>query len=445
MKIKVYTTEIEKGMFVCELDRPWLGTPFLFQGFLIRTHTEIRQLQAHCHYVYVDSESSRLDRRTLLKIHSVDGQMTRASAKPPQRPKPAAHYRDVSLEATYQQFRRHLLRAREIRSKARRYIDRSLEDVRLGHGVDTQSARELVSELARQVVESPDALVWLTHLKRRDEYTATHCINVCVLSLTFGRFLGLKKDSLFLLGMGALLHDLGKMRVPEEILHKPSRLTEEEFQQMRAHPELGHVLLKQTADMPSEVLDIVLHHHERLDGRGYPDGLIDSSINRLTKMVSIVDVYDAITSDRAYHDAMSPASALKNMYNWAPNNFDLQLIEGFIRCIGIYPVGSIIQLNTGEAGVIVASNEGHRLRPLVLLVLDEELRPYSQRRLINLASPVWDREDGSPRIDRVLEPGSFAIDIRPIIEAEVQLAEQMTEKAAVDADTPSESLEDPEA
>ncbi len=424
MKIKVYTTEIEKGMFVCELDRPWLGTPFLFQGFLIRTHTEIRQLQAHCHYVYVDSEASKFDPRTLLKIHSADGKVTRKATKPAARPKPAGRHKDVSLEATYSQFRRHLLRAREIQLKARRYIDRTLEDVRLGHGVDTQTARELVSDLAEQVVKSPDALVWLTHLKKRDEYTATHCINVCVLALTFGRFLGLKMDSMFRLGMGALLHDLGKMRVPDGILNKPGRLTEDEFQQMRAHPELGHGLLMESSDLPSESLDIILHHHERMDGRGYPDGLYDPHINRLTKIVSIVDVYDAVTSDRAYHDGMSPASALKNMYNWAPNNFDLQLMEGFIRCIGIYPIGSIVQLNTGEVGVIVASNIGHRLRPLILLVFDEQLEPYTQRRLVNLASPVWDREDGSPRIDKVLEPGSFDIDIRTIIEEEVNLAEE---------------------
>lgn len=430
MKIKVYTTEIEKGMFVCELDRPWLGTPFLFQGFLIRTGTEIRQLQAHCHYVYVDSENSTFDPRSLLKIRMAGDAMEGRRLRPPPRPKPAAQREDASLEASYRRFRRHLRRARRVHLKTRRYIDQTLEDVRLGRSVDTEKARELVGELAQQVVESPDALLWLTHLKRRDEYTATHCINVCVLALSFGRFLGLEGKALFPLGLGALLHDLGKMRVPDDVLNKPGRLTEEEFQTMRAHPELGHALLQNSADMPAESLDIVLHHHERLDGRGYPDGLYDPHINRLTKIVSIVDVYDAITSDRAYHDGMSPASALKNMYNWAPNNFDLQLVEGFIRCIGIYPIGSVVQLTTQEVGVIVASNAGHRLRPMILLVLDQDLKPYSQRRLINLASPVWDRDKDRPHIEKVLEPGAFGIDTRPIIEEEIRLSEKAEQEAS---------------
>jgi HD-GYP domain-containing protein (c-di-GMP phosphodiesterase class II) len=380
--------------------------------------------------VYVDSESSKFKPGDLLKLRGQVHQVTHRQAD--HRPQPAARARvkDETLDVVYERFRRHVKRAREIHRKTRVYIDKTLEDVRLGHGVDTAEARRLVTDLAQRVVDSADALVWLTHLKSRDEYTATHCVNVCVLALTVGRFLGLKPNALFPLGLGALLHDLGKLRVPQEILNKPGRLTEEEFQLMKAHPELGHLMLRDSEKLPPESLDIVLHHHERLDGRGYPHGLSGFAIDRLTKIVSIVDVYDAITSDRAYHDAISPASALKNMYSWAPNNFEPELIEGFIRCIGIYPTGSLVRLNSGEIGVIIASNEGHRLRPLILLVLDQDQKPYSQRHLINLGSPIWEGQKNRPHIAQVLEPGSFGIDTRPIIEAEIELAQQSESEAS---------------
>jgi HD-GYP domain-containing protein (c-di-GMP phosphodiesterase class II) len=417
VKIKVYSSEIEKGMFVSELDRPWLGTPFLLQGFLVRSETEIRQLQSYCQYVYVDGERSEFEPGSLVGHQAASARANQGRVAHT-RPRPVPVDQDREFKRVYREFHRHLARSVETHRETRTYIDRALEDARLGAGVDTEGARRLVSHLAEQVVSSPDALIWLTHLKRRDDYTATHCVNVAVLALAFGRYLGLGKEPLYRLGLGALLHDLGKMRIPPEVLNKPGRLTDEEFKIMRAHPELGHVLLRKSKDIPAESLDIVLYHHERLDGRGYPKGLSGADIGQLTKIVSIVDVYDAVTSDRVYHDGIAPATALKNLYNWAPNNFDVGLVEGFIRCIGIYPIGSLVQLNTREVGVVVASSEQHRLRPMVLLLLDEEQKPYPQRRLVNLASPVWDDERGSPRIEAVLEPGSFGIDTRPIIEEE---------------------------
>jgi HD-GYP domain-containing protein (c-di-GMP phosphodiesterase class II) len=421
MKIKVYSSEIEKGMFVSELDRPWLGTPFLLQGFLVRSDTEISQLQSYCQYVYVDEDRSEHEPGALLSTSTAlrRPDFSRLDGK---RPAPVAPDRDVSLKVTYREFSRHLAQSKITQVQTRKYIDQALEDMRLGAGVDTENARRLVGKLAEQVVESPDALVWLTHLKRRDDYTATHCINVAVLSLAFGRFLGLGREALYTLGLGALLHDLGKMRVPAEILNKPGRLTDEEFQVVREHPDLGHQLLLKSRDLPQTALDIVLLHHERIDGRGYPKGMSGDALHRLTKIVSIVDVYDAVTSDRVYHDGIAPATALKNLYDWAPNNFDLGLVEAFIRCIGIYPIGSLVQLNTGEVGVVVASSETHRLRPIVRLMLDEDQKPYGQHRMVNLSSPVWDDERQGPRIVTVLEPGSFGLDTRDIIEEEVRHA-----------------------
>ena len=338
---------------------------------------------------------------------------------------------DRSIDATYRAFHTHLHEAHHVVKSTRSYVDKMLEEARLGTSVDTTAAKAVVSQLVERVVANPDALIWLTHLKRRDEYTATHCVNVCVLAITFGRWLGLEGDTLRILGLGALLHDVGKMHVPPEVLNKPGRLTDEEFDIMKAHPELGHELLSGSAEVGDEAMEIVLRHHERIGGQGYPGGLTGEQISRLTKIVSIVDVYDAVTSDRVYHDGISPSAALKNLYNWAPNNFDADLVEAFIRSIGIYPVGSLVQLNTGDVGIVVATNESYRLRPLLLLVLDADQQPYTQRRLINLASPVWESDPNKPRIERVLEPGAYGIDVRPIIEEETRAAQAHTAKTSL--------------
>ena len=220
-----------------------------------------------------------------------------------------------------------LRRSRISYDKTSSYIDTALEDVRLGRAVDTQHARMLVAELVDNIVRSPNAVMWLTYLKKRDEYTPIHCVNVCILSISFGRCLALSKVDLTELGLGALLHDLGKMKVPLEILNKPSRLTPEEFELMRQHPTDGYNLARQDDDMPLASLDIIKHHHERKNGQGYPDHFLEFNIPLLTQIAALVDVYDAITSDRCYHDGISPYDALNDIYHWTKNDFNLQLVE----------------------------------------------------------------------------------------------------------------------
>ena len=237
-----------------------------------------------------------------------------------------------------------------------------MEDVRLGQAVNTEAAKDLVTEVTNSITRSPHAMVWLTNMKERDEYTSIHCMNVCIMSVSFGRTLGMDKAELEVLGLGGLLHDLGKMRVPPEILNKPSKLTFEEFEVMKTHPMQGYKMLNEQSDLPSEVLDIVKHHHERRNGKGYPSQLDGDQINNMTRIVAIVDVYDAITSDRCYHDAISPSDALKNMYEWVNEDFDKELVENFIKCLGIYPIGSVVKLNMGHVGLVVSASEKSKLQ-----------------------------------------------------------------------------------
>ena len=217
------------------------------------------------------------------------------------------------------------------------------------------------------------------------------------------------------------LHDVGKMRVPLEVLNKPGKLTDEEFIVMKGHPVTGHELLHKDSSLSAAVLDIVLSHHERTNGKGYPKGATADEINYFTKIVSITDVYDAITSDRVYHDGMTPHEALKNMYNWMPGNYDEELLQAFIRTIGIYPVGSVVEFDSGHVGIIVKINEMNKLKPVVLLVMNRNKEYYPVCRLINLSNPLWADSESESTIKRIVDAKEYNLDVKQIIDQESSL------------------------
>ena len=410
-KVKVTPDYLTQGMYVAELDRPWLDSPFLFQGFLINDDELLEEVKTTCDFVLIDIE---------LSTPSLRGQLEILKDRPPPRViiTKEAPKAENSDEADHKNYIQNLRQSRITMDNTTQYINQALEDARLGASIDTKKAKELVNDLTDQVMASSHALVWLTYLKSRDEYTANHCVNVCVLAISFGRCLGLSKDQLNLVGLGGLLHDLGKMQTPDEILNKPGKLTPEEFAIMKQHPELGFKLLKDERDLSMEVLDIVLHHHERKNGYGYPDELPENKIPLLTQVVSIVDVYDAITSDRCYHDGMTPYDALNNIYKWAEKDFNQELVESLIKCLGIYPIGTLIELDNGLVGVVISTNKSTRLRPMIMLILDKEKRPFKKRKILNMAYTHWRKGSHAIEISKILNPGSYDINIRQIIEEE---------------------------
>jgi HD-GYP domain-containing protein (c-di-GMP phosphodiesterase class II) len=205
------------------------------------------------------------------------------------------------------------------------------------------------------------------------------------------------------------------MEVPLEILNKPGRLTDEEFDIVKSHSMNGYNLLRQKEDMPTEVLEIVRSHHERINGRGYPQGLTGELIDQLTQITSIVDVYDAITSDRCYHDGISPHEALKNMFDWAGENFDAELVEQFIKCLGIYPIGSMVELNSGHIGIVVSASEKSRLRPIILVVINKSGERYSMPRLLNLAHPQWSKKENLLEIKHIVSSHETDLDMHQIV------------------------------
>lgn len=410
-KIKVDASDLEVGMYVCELDRPWLESPFLFQGFLLQTAEDVQDVANACEYVFVDvANSSDAVRTRLQTMAAIQGKSTAD--------KDTESQGQASFDDGYD-FKEHLYLARKIYDHTRSYIDKTLTAVGQGsREVDTEQAKSLVNEMIDNILVKPHAMAWLTHLKNRHEYTLTHSINVCILALTFGRHMQLPREQLEILGMGALLHDIGKLRVPEEILNKPARLTREEFEIMKTHPVEGYEILKEDLLMSPQILDIVLHHHERISGQGYPEGMLGDSISRLTKMTSIVDVFDAITSDRCYHDGVSPYVALQNIYRWTDNAFDKQLVEGFMGCMGLYPVGSVVELNQGQIAIVIATTPKTKLRPMILLLTDKDKNFLKTRRILNMSMQEWEKSTSRLEIKNVIDPRTLGINVRDILEQE---------------------------
>jgi len=407
MKIKKDVSELVIGMHVCDLDRPWVESSFLFQGFDIMHDDELVQIRKECKFVYIDTEKSPDYQPPLQnKTSSISNQ--------------GLEFVDtVIMDANDiydESFERDFGKAKILHNKTQNYIDDVFNVLRKGGQFDVMSAKGVVSELVEQVMKNPDAMVWLSQLKEKDEYTAIHSVNVCILSLTFGRALGLTEAELNTLGLGALLFDIGKSRIPDDILKKTDSLNENEFLLMKAHAFLGYAMLEEKNNISKEVLHIILDHHERLNGSGYPNCRRGDEISRLTRIVSIVDAFDAMTSDRCYKDAFQVQHALNELYNMAPDEMEQELIEAFIKCIGIYPIGSIVSLNTGHTGVVVKLNELNRLKPIVGLVLNRKHEPYDKIKFLNLSSSVWQKSSGNKvEIVRLLEPHAYNIDIRSVI------------------------------
>lgn len=401
-------------MYVAELDRPWLGTPFLFQGFEIRSQSEIDDLRHHCRWVYVEIPDSIADpdRRT-------------PTAKParPAAPAPTeaeqrfAHDvlkivnqpRGQPVYPDKTTLEQEIGTVRTYYGIARNLVYRVLNDVREEKTFDAGIAHRVVGDLTESVLRNPDALTCFIQLKNKSEYTALHGLRVCILALIFGRHLGLDRDSLLALGMGGLLHDIGKIKLPIEILNKPMPLNEYEYSVMKTHVPRGVEILQRASGIPPAAIDVVRLHHERYNGGGYMNGLKGDDIGVVGMIGGIVDCYDALTSDRPYRNGISAHAALRQIYEWRGREFHPGLIEQFIQCMGIYPIGSVVELSTGEVGVVVSMNRVRRLKPRVVLALTASGTPYQQPVTVDLIH-YKTAAGGAVEIERVLDPGTYGID-----------------------------------
>jgi HD-GYP domain-containing protein (c-di-GMP phosphodiesterase class II) len=280
--------------------------------------------------------------------------------------------------------------------------------------VDTGGAKKLVAGLVGSIVRNPDALTWMTQLKSKDAYTAEHSLNVCILTLTFARHLGMDEVTMKEIGLGGFMHDIGKLRVPLDILNKPGKLTEGEFELMKKHPTYGRDLLNRSGGVPSSTIDIAFSHHERAVGQGYPRGIQGEAISRFARIVAIVDVYDAISSDRIYHRGLSPQDSMKRLYEWRNGSLDGELVEQFIQALGVYPLGSVVELNSGELAIVLSTDPKSRLQPKVLIATNAEKQLALPHRIVDLTTETR-RVGGGLAIRRVARPGDYDFDIGMIV------------------------------
>jgi HD-GYP domain-containing protein (c-di-GMP phosphodiesterase class II) len=311
---------------------------------------------------------------------------------------------------------REMPEAKRIFTESVRYAKSFMGDARLGRPIDFAASGDMVDSMIESVARNAAAMLSLAKLRANDEYTFTHCINVSLLSVLFGRYLGLGREALRLLGFAGLFHDLGKARMPEEVLNKPGKLTEEEFAVMKRHPAEGFLMMRQDTRIGPEVLRGVLEHHEKCDGTGYPRGLAGDAIGAFARIIGVADVYDALTSARVYKPGMPPSQALRIVYELKDSSFYPGQVEKFIKCLGIYPLGSFVALSTGEHAVVVAVHHKNTLHPTVKIVCDAALAKIPPRTLDLAALAARDGEN-APKIVACLDPRPLGVDLSGLEES----------------------------
>ena len=403
--LKINTAELEVGMYISSLDRPWLDSPFALQGFRIESEEDIERLQQYCRHVYVDSQRSTQQKE----------QIARKLAYRPRESlgrlfldrKLKAYSDTTEWSAEYPRAEAAILALSE-------GIDSIFESATRGGSLDVVRIKKSVEPMIESVTRNPDACIWLARMKQEDQYTYRHSLGASIWAVALGRQLGLPKADLRSLAIGGLLFDVGKLRIDRELLTATRPLSDDEFLQVKSHVELGVEIIEASGMMNQSVRDMVAHHHERHDGSGYPNGLHGDGIPIFARIAAIVDCYDAITSHRSYARAIPPATAIKMLYEWKDIDFQAELVEAFIQAVGIYPAGSLVELSSGEVAVVVAEYRTRRLRPRVIVLLDENKQPVAEVKAIDLLNQET-TADGKPlEIVNSLEPDAYGIDMTAI-------------------------------
>jgi putative nucleotidyltransferase with HDIG domain len=412
MKVIVEATQLKKGMYVSELDRPWLETPFLFQGFRITNNDEVDKLQSLCDFVFVDIDKSKVPVTPAM-----------SDAAPPNLKSAKQSYARILREPLpyTEKFEDEFSRASACYQLATEEVGTLFEDVRMGKSLDVGGARTTVTGMVDSILRHPDALVLLASIGNKDKGLVTHALSVCTLSLAFARYLGLESQALIDLGLGALLHDIGKVKLPDQVLDNVVNASEEERALLEGHTMIGAMMLKNLEGLPDNVVAIVQDHHERSDGSGYPRRLVCSDIGIHTKIVSIVDTYDSITRGVNGYQSVRVDEALKSIYAWRRDLFDELLVEKFIQCVGIYPLGSVVELRTGQIGIVITTSPDARLFPRIMIVLDAHRTPVEPPKMINLALFREKLDTDDFEVQRLVNGERYDIDVRQYILRELPL------------------------
>ena len=377
----VSTKQVRLGMFVQELKGSWIDHPFWKKAFKLEDPSDLKKLQASSIKEIIIDTSKGLDVAELdvvieppvLTAVEMPPEITSTPSKPIQKPV------RISAAAEHEQ-------AKRVINASKKAVASMFHDARMGKAVSAEAAMVLVDDIAASVERNGGALISLVRLKNKDDYTYMHSVAVCALMVSLSKELNLSDDETKQAGLAGLLHDIGKAGIPTEVLNKPGALTDEEFNLVKLHPERGHKLLLEANITDAVVLDVCLHHHEKVNGMGYPGKLKSDEISLFAKMGAVCDVYDAITSNRPYKEGWEPGVSLQRMAQWE-EHFDDSVFKAFVKSVGIYPIGSMVKLKSGRLAVVIDQSPKSLLTPILKVFFSTKSKSRIKVEVLDLSKP----------------------------------------------------------
>jgi HD-GYP domain-containing protein (c-di-GMP phosphodiesterase class II) len=386
-------------MYVSELDRPWLETPFLFQGFEVDDDQTLGELREHCKFVYVDPDLSTIE------VSARD--LIDDEAEPPPPPKPAKIKQRLNTDET--ELKKELHQARKAHENAEQVVKELFKRIGSGEKIEVESLQQALDPMIASIFRNDDAMSWLARMKRKNDYIYDHSLASSVWAMMLGKHLGFDPDEIQVLGIGSIFMDVGKTAIPTELLTKTGPLDDAEFKVLRSHVDKSVEIVAQIEHVDPRAMEMVRLHHERHNGSGYPNGLTGSEIPIFARIAGLVDAYDAMTATRPYAKPQSAYDAMRQLNKLSGTDFAEELIEQFVQAIGVFPVGSLVELSTGEVGIVIAQNRVRRLRPKVMVLLDANKTALNIDRIVDLRD--GDSEvDKSLWIEKGLAPGDYGVD-----------------------------------
>ena len=377
MLIRIHVKQLRLGMHVHELCGSWMDHPFWRGAFLLNDPSDLKTLlSTGLKEVWIDDakglgvEGGKDEESVAAEIETTLAKADTAG--------PVVQRINIAQEAA---------RAIKICAKSKQAVTSMFKEARMGKALSSDDALPIVEEISTSVMRNPGALIGLARLKNKDDYTYMHSVAVCALMVSLARQLGLDDEQVRQAGLAGLLHDVGKMMVSLSILNKPGKLTDAEFGSVKSHPAEGHKMLLEGIGIGEVALDVCLHHHEKMDGSGYPERLTDTQISLFAKMGAVCDVYDAITSNRPYKNGWEPAESLRKMAEWSSGHFDPAIFHAFVKVIGIYPLGSLVKLESGHLGVIVEQAAKSLLTPVVKVFFSIKSNTRIPPEMLDLSKP----------------------------------------------------------
>jgi putative nucleotidyltransferase with HDIG domain len=396
---KIKADDVRLGMYIHEIKGSWLKHPFWRKSFKLDDQKDLdKLLNCSVDEIWIDTNKGldvAADERAAESSNSdADG----ASVETPR------STRKIFLSVPIEE---ELDSAKKIHNKAKEAVTTIFDDVRMGKAIEIEEVAWLVDEINQSLERNSNALLSLIRLKNADEYTYLHSVAVCMLMVALGRQLGLRGGQLRQAGAAGLLHDIGKMAVPNKVLNKPNKLTDEEFNIVKQHPQQGWEILKSSHQVDEVALDVCLHHHERMDGRGYPEKLSGDALTLFARMGAVCDVYDAISSDRCYKKAWGPAESIRKMVSWKDGHFDEVVFHAFVKTIGIYPNGTLLKLKSGRLGVVIEQSKKSLTTPIIKIF-------FSTRANAHIPAEVLDLSKETDSIESIEDPFKWQLDVNKI-------------------------------